>query len=347
MLIVGFDGLVVPARVRALAEREALAGVVLFARNVAGTAQWAALIEEIDACFPGLPPIVAIDQEGGAVQRLKPPLIPEATAVPAMGRLHVVLDEAGFEALGRAMGAELRALGVNLDFAPVLDVDTNPANPVIGRRAFGVVPEEVIARGLAFAAGLEAAGVAWCAKHFPGHGDTVLDSHLALPRLAHDRARLDAVELAPFRVAAARRAPMMMTAHVVFDALDATRPATLSPRVVPEVLRGELGYDGVVISDDLDMKAIRDHFDAEAVAAGLAAADVDLAMVCHDLDFAEALADRLRPSARSSERVRRLRDRLERPTPHALPPFPAELAQAFARLEAPRHGLDPQPGDIV
>lgn len=333
MLIVGFDGLTLPARVKALAARGALAGVVLFARNVAGAAQWARLIEEIGAAFPGLAPVVAIDQEGGTVQRLKPPALPEATAVPAMGRLHAVLDEAGFEALGRAMGAELRALGVNVDFAPVLDVDTNPANPVIGRRAFGVVPEDVIARGLAFARGLEAAGVAWCAKHFPGHGDTVLDSHVALPRLAHDRVRLDAVELAPFRAASLTRAPMMMTAHVVFEALDALLPATLSPRVVPGVLRAELGYDGVVISDDLDMKAIRDHFDADEVAAGLAASDVDLAMVCHDLDFAEALAARLRPSERSRARVERLRVGLVRPASHRMPRFPAALAEAFARLD--------------
>ncbi len=331
-LIIGFAGLVVPDRVRRMADAGLLAGVVLFARNVAEPAQWAALVAELGALFPedGPPPIIAVDQEGGTVQRLKPPAIPEATVIPAMALLAERLDEAGFEALGAAMGAELRALGVNLDFAPVLDVDTNPANPIIGRRAFGTTPEQVIERGLAFARGLAASQIAWCAKHFPGHGDTLLDSHLALPRLPHDLARLVAIELAPFAAAAAAGAPMMMTAHVVFEALDPVHPATLSPHVVPVLLRQRFGYDGVVISDDLDMLAIRDHYDVVAVARGLAAADIDIPLVCHDLDFALALANVLPPSPRADARVLALRTRLARPRIAALPTFPEALLGRFA-----------------
>lgn len=328
-MIVGFEGLVVPERVRRMADAGLLAGVVLFARNVESSAQWATLIAEIDGLFPGdgPPPIIAVDQEGGPVQRLKPPAIPEATAIPAMATLAAKLDEAGFETLGAAMGAELGALGVNVDFAPVLDVDTNPDNPIIGWRAFGKTPEDVIARGLAFARGLEDAQIAWCAKHFPGHGDTLVDSHLTLPRLTHGLERLVAIELAPFEAAALAGAPMIMTAHVVFEVLDAVHPATLSPHVVPALLRERFGYDGVVISDDLDMLAIRDNYNVIEVANGLAAADIDIPLVCHDLDFAWALASVLVPSARSDERVLALRSRLVRSRIATMPPFPAELRE--------------------
>lgn len=326
-LLVGFDGTTLPAEVARLAREGVIAGVVLFARNIESTAQWAALIEEIARAFPdvGLPPIVAVDQEGGAVQRLRPPAIPEATRVPPMGELAEWLDERDFEGLGRAMGAQLAALGVNVDFAPVLDVDTNPDNPVIGKRAFGTTPAAVIRLGLPFARGLGLAGIAWCAKHFPGHGDTHLDSHLALPSLPHDLARLDAVELAPFAAAVRAGAPMMMSAHVVFSALDAEHPATLSPVVIPELLRRRLGYRRVVVSDDLDMLAIRDHYDAPAVAHGLVAADVDLALVCRDLDFARAVAAALPPSPVAARRVTALRRSLTPPRVGVVPPFPQGL----------------------
>ena len=325
-LLIGFDGTSLPTEVARLAHDAVIAGVVLFARNIESTPQWAALVEEIVGAFPpGLPPIIAVDQEGGAVQRLKPPAIPEATRVPPMGELAEWLDERDFEGLGRAMGGELAALGVNVDFAPVLDVDTNPDNPVIGKRAFGRTPEAVIARGLAFARGLERAGIAWCAKHFPGHGDTRLDSHFALPSLPHDLARLEAVELVPFAAAVRAEAPMIMSAHVVFSALDREHPATLSPRVIPDLLRRRLGYNGVVVSDDLDMLAIRDHYDAAGVARGLAAADVDLALVCRDLDFARAVAAALPESPRALARVTALRRRLAPPRIGVVPPFPQGL----------------------
>jgi len=316
----------VPADLRRLARTGALAGVVVFARNIAEPAQWAALVDELGALFPsGPPPIVAVDQEGGAVQRLKPPALPEATPVPAMGELGERLDALGFEDLGAAMGAELRALGCNVDFAPVLDVDTNPDNPVIGTRAFGKTPAEVIGRGLAFARGLADSGIAWCGKHFPGHGDTQLDSHLALPRLTTDLVRLRAIELAPFAAAAKVGAPLIMSAHVVFSALDAEYPATLSPAVIPPLLRGEMRYEGVVISDDLDMLAVRDHFTVSEIARGLAAADVDLALVCRDLDFAHELASALPSSPTAELRIMALRQGLARPRLTPLPPFPTAL----------------------
>jgi beta-N-acetylhexosaminidase len=174
-------------------------------------------------------------------------------------------DLGRIEAVGRALGAELAALGIAWDLAPVLDVHTNPANPVIGGRAFGTTPEAVAARALAFWRGLRAAGVLGCGKHFPGHGDTRTDSHHDLPVVPHDGQRLRAVELAPFAAAAAAGLEAIMTAHVVFPALDPDRPATLSPRILGGVLRGELGFGGMIVSDDLGMKAVAARWSIEEI----------------------------------------------------------------------------------
>lgn len=309
-LLVGFSGLSLPSELVALARAGALAGVVLFRRNIDSDEQLLALVDEVHRAFEGqATPIIAVDQEGGRVQRLIEPRVSIAP-IPAMRGLGDYLDDQGFEALGALVGKDLRRYGVNLDFAPVLDVDTNPKNPIIGDRAFGRTPEEVSQRALAFGRGLEAAGIMWCGKHFPGHGDTSVDSHLELPTLTHERGRLDAIELPPFRAAVRGGAPMIMTAHIVFAALDAERPATLSPNVVPAILRGEMGYGGVVASDDLEMKAIRDHFSVEQIAAGLDDADVDLALVCSDLGFAVELASRLPVREAASRRLLTLRERL-------------------------------------
>ena len=314
--IVGFTGTTVPPELARFVASGAAAGVVLFARNVEDTPQLIALVRAPRPLWPaaGPPPLIAIDQEGGLVQRLKPPRCPEFPLVPPMRDAAHTLGPAGLRALGLDMGARLAAVGVNLDFAPVLDVDTNPANPIIGARAFGSTPAAVLAHALPFADGLAAAGVLSCAKHFPGHGDTDLDSHLALPTLRHDLARLAAIELAPFAAAVAHGLPLVMTAHILFPALDPDAPATLSARIVPELLRGALGYDGAVISDDLEMGAIAATFTPDAIARGAVAADLDLLLVCHTLPLAEALAAALPAAdpdgtqhARAAARVARLR----------------------------------------
>jgi beta-N-acetylhexosaminidase len=240
-----------------------------------------ALDDQLHRAAPdGTPALVAIDHEGGSVQRVRAP----ATQWPPMlghAGLTAPADEHLAERIGRAIGDELAALAIDIDFAPVLDVHTNPANPIIGDRAFGTEPAGVARRGLAFARGLAAAGVLACGKHFPGHGDTHADSHLELPRVDADLARLRAVELEPFRQAAATALPMIMTAHVVYPALD-SQPATLSRRIVTELLRGELGYRGVVVSDDLDMRAIADHYGAGDAAVAAIAAGCDVVLCCRD-----------------------------------------------------------------
>jgi beta-N-acetylhexosaminidase len=191
---------------------------------------------------------------------------------------------AALKALGQRMGTELAEWGFDIDFAPVLDVHTNPANPIIGDRAFGETPEVVAARALAFAEGLQAAGILPCGKHFPGHGDTATDSHLALPRLDFAMERLREIELAPFVAAIAAGVPMLMTAHVVFASLDSAVPATLSPAVVTGLLRNELGYQGVVISDDLDMRAIADNFSVGEAAVAAIDAGCDVLLLCRSLE---------------------------------------------------------------
>jgi beta-N-acetylhexosaminidase len=272
VLVGGFDGTVLPDETRARLSAGHLAGVIAFRRNLVlrdGAVDLDALcaLTRAVADAPssqGLRPVFAIDQEGGRVARLGSPFL----RLPPMRRLGRAGDLGLTERCGAALGAELYALGVTLDFAPVCDVDSNPDNPVIGDRAFSDAPEAVSAHAVAFLRGMQSAGVAACAKHFPGHGDTSTDSHLTLPVLAHARERLDAVELAPFRAAFAAGVATVMTAHVRFDALDPDVPATLSPRVIAGLLRGELAAgrdDLVIVSDDLLMRAVAD---AWAVAGG-------------------------------------------------------------------------------
>ena len=209
----------------------------------------------------------------------------------------------------------------------LLDVHTNEANPIIGDRAFGREPEAAALRALAFADGLAAAGILACGKHFPGHGDTDQDSHLVLPRLRHDLARLRAIELLPFARAASAAIPMIMTAHVVFEAIDPGLPATLSRKVLGDILRGELGYRGLVLSDDLDMKAIADHVGVADAAVGAIEAGCDALLLCRDRANQQAAYEAL---VRAGEKG-------------PLRPRIAEAAAAVRRLKqappAPRPGL--------
>ena len=318
LLWVGFPGATVPPALRAKLDAGEVGATVLFKRNLSievsaggGVAQEVcdlealiALTQALHRTAPdGTPALIAIDQEGGLVQRVRAP----ATQWPPM-RSHDGLatpdDEALAEQVGRAMGDELRALGIDIDFAPVLDIHTNPANPIIGDRAFGIEPEPVARRALAFARGLDAAGVLACGKHFPGHGDTATDSHLELPRVDHDRDRLESVELLPFARAAAARnpvMPMMMTAHVVFAALDPLHPATLSEPIVTGLLRNRLGYQGVIVSDDLDMNAIASTVGAAPAAVQAIRAGCDALLLCrNEAHQAEAEAALLREVERDS-----------------------------------------------
>lgn len=282
LLVVGIERPTLDAATaRALSEGRR-AGVILFRRNIPDVPGAHALCTAIARCSPQLSPFIAVDQEGGRVARVPAPV----GQLPPMRVLGDRGDEAEVERAGATLGAQLLAVGFNLDFAPVLDVDSNPQNPVIGDRSFSRDPHRVAALGAAFARGLESAGVMSCGKHFPGHGDTDEDSHLELPIVRHSRERLDRIELVPFRDAGAA-VSSIMTAHVVFEALDPGTPATLSPKIVTGLLRGELGYRGLVFSDDLEMKALAAHHTPEESAVRAIRAGCDVLLVCRDAEVAE------------------------------------------------------------
>jgi beta-N-acetylhexosaminidase len=276
LLSVGFDGARAPDELRARVAAGEVGGVMLFRPNIVDPLQVAALVGDLRAAAPGdAPLLISVDQEGGLVQRLRAP----ATVWPPMLSVGGADDPTRTTAVGRALGEELAALGIGWNFAPVLDVHTNPANPVIGNRAFGTTPEAVVTHALAFWRGLRGSGLVGCGKHFPGHGDTRTDSHHDLPVVDHDVDRLRRVELAPFMAAARAGVEAFMTAHVLYPALDPDRPATLSRRIATELLRGEIGFAGVLVSDDLGMKAVADRFSIEELATGAIEAGVDHLLV--------------------------------------------------------------------
>ena len=235
-----------------------LGGVLYFAwaGNTEDPAQVAALSAGLQAAAgesaPGIPLAITVDQEGGTVSRIGPP----ATVLPGGMALGATHDPVLARAQGEVLGSELAAMGVNVDFAPVVDLNTNPANPVIGLRSMGADPELVGTLGAAQVEGLQAHHVAAAAKHFPGHGDTDVDSHTGLPVISSDRATLEE-HLVPFRAAIDAGVDIVMSAHIVVEALDPDLPGTLSPTVLTDLLRTELGYEGLVTTDALDMQALK------------------------------------------------------------------------------------------
>jgi beta-N-acetylhexosaminidase len=334
LLCVGFHGTLPSIDVLELIRR-GVHGVILFSRNVESAEQVAALVAELKRAADR-PLLVAIDQEGGRVARLRAPQ--GFTELPPMRALGETGDAVLAREVGALLGRELRAVGVDQDYAPVVDVDTNPANPVIGDRALSRDPGAVGRLGAALAQGLQAEGVAACAKHFPGHGDTSQDSHRDLPRLPHTLARLREVELPPFRALARAGVAAVMTAHVVFEALDRRRPATLSPEVM-RLLRDEVGFQGCAVSDDLEMKAVAEHFPLEEAAPGAVLAGVDALLVCHRAEVQHRTIDLVRAAVEDG-RIPRARIAEARARVAALLRFagPApDPAQVRARLRTLEH----------
>ena len=285
LLIAGFNGHTLPTELRALAKEFSLGGVILFARNIAEPEQVAELCYEAARLAPDVPLWVSVDQEGGRVARLKAPF----TEWPPMATLGRSGDVRLAERFAKALAAELRAVGITLDYAPVVDVHTNPNNPVIGDRALSDDANRVAELGAAIVRALQAEGVAACAKHFPGHGDTSADSHLELPLVEHPMERLRDVELVPFRSVIAADVASIMTAHVFLPAVDEERPATMSKRIVTGILREDLGFGGLILSDDLEMKAVSQDCAVPEAAVLALDAGCDSLLICggnHDLHAA-------------------------------------------------------------
>ena len=320
LFTVGFHGRTISDDLSRLLAR-GVGGVILFSRNVGQPAEVLETTSSIKR-RAGRPVLISLDQEGGKVARLRQGF----SEVPSMR----ALGETGSAALTREVGAligrELRAVGFDMNYAPVLDVDTNPDNPVIGSRSFGRTPERVSELGVALAAGLESVGIAACGKHFPGHGDTSRDSHLELPRLAHSLERLQQVELQPFAAAVKAGIPSLMTAHVIFEPLDPLYPATMSHAVLHGLLREKMGYDGLVVTDDLEMRAIADHYSVEDTVVRGLNAGVDQFLCCHTAELAQRAIEAVihaveagtvsrETLATANRRVRTITERYARPAP--------------------------------
>lgn len=341
LVVAGFAGTSLPVELRSLARDAELGGIILFARNVEAPEQVAEVAYAARGLARTAPPWVSVDQEGGRVARLREPF----TRWPAMRTLGNSRDAVLAGRFARALARELRSVGVTLDYAPVLDVDTNPDSPVIGDRALSSDPEEAARLGVAVVEGLQAGGVAACGKHFPGHGDAAADSHVELPVVPHAPERLREVELEPFRAAAAAGVASMMTAHVMYPALDDENPATLSPRVLGGLLREELAFDGLVLSDDLEMRAITERCSVEDAAVRAVAAGCDMVLVCGaDTDrqaavveaLIHAVEDERLPRARveaALARQVRVKARFLAGVEDWRPPRPADLRAVLGRAE--------------
>jgi beta-N-acetylhexosaminidase len=291
------------------------------------------LSREAQSLARELPLWVGVDQEGGRVARLTSPF----TVWPPM----LTLGRSGDERLaGRfavALAAELKAVGISLDFTPVLDVHSNPQNPVIGDRALAERAEDVARLGGVIVRSLQGEGIAACGKHFPGHGDTGTDSHSELPLVEHPPDRLEAVEFVPFRAAIAAEVASIMTAHLLVPAIDEERPATLSPAIVDGLLKKKLGFPGIVFSDDLEMKAIAHRHSAAEAAVMAIAAGCDGVLMCGTSQETQALAieaiihaleDETLPVSRVEDALTRHRRMKER---FLAPPRPKPLTGSALR----------------
>jgi beta-N-acetylhexosaminidase len=279
LLIGCLPGTGVPPEMRSLAREFQLGGVTLFARNIEAPAQVAELSHDVQTLASELPLWVGVDQEGGRVARLRAPF----TEWPPMAALGRSGDAALASRFAAALAAELAAVGITLDYAPVLDIHTNPKNPVIGDRALADGADAVATLGAAIVRGLQEHGVAACGKHFPGHGDTAVDSHFELPVVEHPPDRIRRVECVPFREAIRAGVAFIMTAHVLVPSIDEERPATLSRRIVHDLLRRELGFEGVILSDDLEMKALASSWTIADAAVEAIAAGCDGVLICRAL----------------------------------------------------------------
>ncbi|MGM0498739.1 MAG: beta-N-acetylhexosaminidase [Bacillota bacterium] len=282
---VGFQSKSIDREIKDLIENYHIGGVIYFTRNIENLEQTASLSKNLQELAldsgAGIPLFISVDQEGGKVRRIK-----DLTYFPA----NIEIGATGDKELSRKAAAvtakELKGLGINVNLAPVLDVNNNPANPVIGERSFGADPILVAEMGVAYIKGLQAEGIIATAKHFPGHGDTAVDSHFDLPVINHSRERLDQVELYPFKKAIEAGVDSIMVAHIYFSTIESEAgiPATLSKAVLNDLLREELNFEGVIITDDLEMGAITNFFGTAAGAVKTIEAGADIVLISHSYD---------------------------------------------------------------
>lgn len=289
LMMAGFEGLTPSKEIETLIREWDLGGVILFSRNIESPAQCAELCATLQGFAEDAPLLIAIDQEGGRVSRLPPPFT-QFPSARDIGRCNSVMLT---YQCGEAIAKELSTVGINMNFAPVLDLDTNPNNPVIGDRSFGERPNLVQKHAVAMIGSMLDQKVIPCGKHFPGHGDTDLDSHEALPHIRHRIKTLTDRELKPFIHAIENRLPAVMSAHVCCHAFDNERPASLSKKVISELLRKAIEFDGLVVTDDLEMKGITNSHSVAEAAVHAVDAGSDLVLVCHSPKEQMAVLERL------------------------------------------------------
>ncbi len=293
MIMAGFEGTTLTPETEDLIRNQHVGGLILFSRNYENPEQLHTLIRDLQkvaaSTSTGLPLFISVDQEGGRVARLTEPF----TKYPPLCCLGHAQSESLAYRFGQSLAAELVDVGINMDYAPVLDVHTNPENPIIGDRAIASDPETVARLANSFIKGFKDKGMIPVGKHFPGHGDTHLDSHLDLPTVKRDAATLEAVELFPFRETISQGLEVIMTAHVIYTAWDKKNPATFSKKILQDILRQELGFQGVILSDDLEMKAVENYFPFDAFPRMGIEAGLDMFLICNNVEKVRALHDQL------------------------------------------------------
>ena len=353
MLMSGFEGTTLNSETEDLIRNHHVGGLILFSRNYENPKQLHTLIRDIQdvaaSTSSGQPLFISVDQEGGRVARLTEPF----TKYPPLCCVGNSQSEDLAYRFGQSLASELMDVGINMDYAPVLDVHTNPDNPIIGDRAIASDPETVAKLANSFIKGFRDKGMIPVGKHFPGHGDTHVDSHLDLPTVNRDAATLDEVELVPFRDTISKGLEVIMTAHVIYTAWDSKNPATFSKTILQDILRQRLGFQGVIMSDDLEMKAVENYFPFGAFPRMGIKAGLDMFMICNNVGKVRALHDQLIQDVsngtistasiqQSVERILHLKRNLT--SPPVNPPNPAHWRETYAPLaiELQSHSVKPK-----
>lgn len=299
MILAGVQGTTLDDQAKQMITDQKVGGIIFYANNVTtleGTAKFVQSIKETNQSNP-VPIFMSVDQEGGKVSRM-----PETVeSIPSSRKLGETNDSALAETMGELLARQVQLAGFNVDFAPVLDVNSNPKNPVIGDRSFGSSAELVTRMGIAEMKGLRNEGIIPVAKHFPGHGDTSVDSHLDLPVVNKTEKQLAELEWIPFQAAVKEQVEAVMVAHILFPKLDPDHPASLSDVIIGEHLRGKFNYDGVVITDDLSMGAIAKNFKLDQAALATVKAGSDILLVAHSYESAKTIFDTLISAVKSGK----------------------------------------------
>lgn len=280
MLLVGIDGTQLDSQAKKMIAEDDVGGIILYKDNIQSLKSMVTLINDLKKSNNDnpVPLFMSVDQEGGKVSRMPE----EYAAMPGSGKVGAAGNPDSARTMGRLLAREVLSAGFNMNFAPVLDINSNPDNPVIGDRSFGSTAGIVTPLGIAEMKGIAEAGVIPVVKHFPGHGDTSVDSHLELPVVNKTAAGLAKLEWLPFQAAIQEQADAVMVAHILYPKLDPDKPASLSKPIIGDLLRDQMGFDGVVITDDLTMGAITDHYTLAAAAVDTVLAGSDILLIAHE-----------------------------------------------------------------